>query len=1073
VKAKRPAPTQPGNPGNLAKLTRPRQNAVVARERLFQRLDELLAHPVVWIVGPPGAGKTSLLSSYAEARGRPTLWYQIDPGDVDAATFFHYLRHAASGLDGAPDAAPLPALLPEYLPDLAGFTRRFFRALYARLPSSAIVALDDYQALPAEAPLHRVIAGALAELPEGVHCVVASRAAPPPECARLIANRAIVSLDWQDLRLTEDETAAIARSRKISDSAVIAAAHQRAGGWVAGLILLVDQSAAGRLLAAPSLAPSSPALYNYCAELFERAVSDEVREALLSIAVLPGITGRVAARLTGNEHAERILQDLHERSFFVDCRPGSEPTYHLHALFRSFLQEFLRRNRPPNERLARLQQAADVLDAVGEKEQAASLYGEAGCWDKAAEIVLGLAPGLLMQGRWQTLQDRIVALPEGEVTARPWLQYWLGASRMASNMDLARATLVSAYEAFVRRQDVAGQAVAAATVVESYFIEYGDFTGLDRWIDALESLLDSRAILQAVGAELQVYSRLVHALVFRAPWHPALPDYARRLLDLAQGEADPSQRIVAAAALSHYLSWIGDFDADRHARAVVRPLLEHPDISPIRKAYALGCVALSAHMRADSEQEALFAQAFALIEQHGLRHFQSWMQVGDCWRHLYRGEFKLVASLLTAMEGALVPAQHLNGSQFRFVQGWLELLQGNLVLARQHAEASVALAVLSGAPYGESFTLLLLAQVLAELDDHAGAAECLARFRARMGGVRSAMFDFNVALVEAYGAWRRRDHEGCTAALRTALGIGRSHGYVSTLFWYPRMMSSLCGFALERRIEEEYATLLIRRRRLRPMAPIENWPWLVKVYTLGSFDVFVGGDELRVEGKAQRKPLELLKVLVALGGRDVPAESLIDVLWPEPKQGDGQKALDITIHRLRRLLSSDETVQVSDRRVTLNPLMVWVDASALDNALTPVVASPHDAGPAAELLEAAAPQVLHLYRGQFLAGDAGKAWQMSIANRLTGRFQRYALRLGQYWESARQWQPAAALYQRAIELDPLAESFYRRQMICLEALGGRAEAIEVYRRCRQTLSVTLGVAPTSETDAVYRRLIAS
>jgi DNA-binding SARP family transcriptional activator len=34
-----------------------------------------------------------------------------------------------------------------------------------------------------------------------------------------------------------------------------------------------------------------------------------------------------------------------------------------------------------------------------------------------------------------------------------------------------------------------------------------------------------------------------------------------------------------------------------------------------------------------------------------------------------------------------------------------------------------------------------------------------------------------------------------------------------------------------------------------------------------------------------------------------------------------------------------------------------------------------------------------------------------------------------------------------------------------QAQGQRAEAIEVFRRCRQMLSVTLGVAPTGETEA--------
>ncbi len=95
-----------------------------------------------------------------------------------------------------------------------------------------------------------------------------------------------------------------------------------------------------------------------------------------------------------------------------------------------------------------------------------------------------------------------------------------------------------------------------------------------------------------------------------------------------------------------------------------------------------------------------------------------------------------------------------------------------------------------------------------------------------------------------------------------------------------------------------------------------------------------------------------------------------------------------------------------------------------------------------------------------------------MRDRLRGRFQSYALRLGEHWESIGDWRRASALYQRVVELDPLAEVFHRRQMICLEAQGLRAEAIEVYRRCRQMLSVSLGIAPTSETDATYRRLLA-
>jgi hypothetical protein len=190
------------------------------------------------------------------------------------------------------------------------------------------------------------------------------------------------------------------------------------------------------------------------------------------------------------------------------------------------------------------------------------------------------------------------------------------------------------------------------------------------------------------------------------------------------------------------------------------------------------------------------------------------------------------------------------------VQGWLALLQGNLVSPPARRKPRWRCRA-RGAAYGESYTLALLAQVRVELDDHAGTAECLAQFRTRLGGVSSPMFDFNVLLVEAYGALRQHDHDGCAAALHVALAIGRCHDYAGTLFWYPRMMASLCAFALEHHVEEEYAAALIRRRRLRAPAPIENWPWQVKIHARPLCRV---RERRRARFDGRRSvPLELLK----------------------------------------------------------------------------------------------------------------------------------------------------------------------------------------------------------------------
>lgn len=75
----------------FAKITRPSAEGILPRRRLFQLLDRARHHPILWVSGPPGSGKTSLVASYLDSRKLPCLWYQVDEGDSDIATFFYYM----------------------------------------------------------------------------------------------------------------------------------------------------------------------------------------------------------------------------------------------------------------------------------------------------------------------------------------------------------------------------------------------------------------------------------------------------------------------------------------------------------------------------------------------------------------------------------------------------------------------------------------------------------------------------------------------------------------------------------------------------------------------------------------------------------------------------------------------------------------------------------------------------------------------------------------------------------------------------------------------------------------------
>ena len=78
--------------------------------------------------------------------------------------------------------------------------------------------------------------------------------------------------------------------------------------------------------------------------------------------------------------------------------------------------------------------------------------------------------------------------------------------------------------------------------------------------------------------------------------------------------------------------------------------------------------------------------------------------------------------------------------------------------------------------------------------------------------------------------------------------------------------------------------------------------------------------------------------------------------------------------------------------------------------------------------------------------------------------------LGGFWEANEAWDKAQSLYERVLEIDNVAEEVYRRLMSCYARAGRPAEALRVYRRCRQMLSLVLGIAPSAETETLCRSI---
>jgi LuxR family maltose regulon positive regulatory protein len=1057
----------------LAKLSRPKLFGVLERERLFAALDAARRHPAVWIAGPPGAGKTTLVTSYLQARKLPCLWYQVDSGDADPASFFYYLAQAVPSTRGA-RREPLRLLTPDYLADLPGFARRFFRTLFERLPARAALVLDNFQQAGDSAAFHALVAIALAEARDGINLIVLSRTDPPASFARELANGLIGTIGWDELRLTDDETRAIATARREVDAATLALLQQQSAGWAAGLMLILqglEHTGAVR----PALpAETLEAVFGYFAGHVLDQVPAATRELLMRTAFLPRVNAAAAQALTGNADAASLLDQLYRQRLFTDRHAGGAVSYQYHALFREFLQSRVDAAYTAEQRRALRQRSAELLESDGESADALRLHVANADWEAATALILKRARALIAEGRWLTLEAWVALLPKEQVARTPWLMLWLGSSLILVDPARAQAMLQSAFELFVADGDALGQALVATGAVESCNIDAADFSTLDPWIAVLERLLQpGTLVFPSAATRLRVNVAMMLATTLRQPSHPMLSVCLREVLATFDHDIALTAKTDTATQLLQFFDFVGDLQGAVALVERVAPWFERDDLSPFRRAGWLVFFSYHAALVGSYRQgfDALDGLR-AIVRDYGMR-----------WFGFFDLLFRSLLTLLGPTPMAATPFLHQIGtsvrssrpaqfSQYHLARALLYQSQGEASLAIYHGE----LCLEAGKRCGGALFAILFPTVIASAYVEAGQTEralaLVAEARALGSGTPYRSYEALMLMVEAYAHSRRGDASAARDLLARALVRGRDEQTTSLFRWLVAGFRRMLALALRDDIEADCARSLIAQFGVAAeSAEVEPWPWPIRIRALGGFALEIGGVPSQPQRKAQKKPLELLKYVVAQGRHDVSAAHLDAALWPDAEGGAAAEAFEVTLRRLRKLLGNDEAIALKDGKLSLNEGICWVDTWAFERAQAKAEKMLGAGGEPASIeadIDAQGERVLALYPGHFLAGDDEKPWLVGCRQRLASKFLRHVGALGQFWQDRGEPGKAELAYRRAIELDPLAEPMYRRLMSLQAQQGRHPEALETYRSCRHMLSVVLGLQPSAETEAVRR-----
>ncbi len=390
----------------------------VLRPQLLERLDEALTHRLTLVSAPAGAGKTSLVSAWAQSVRRKECtfgWLSLDEGDNTPERFLDYLLaclEEGGMLADTGETTTVDQALAELIPGLIALRRE------------VILILDDYHHIQ-NPSIHAALQYLVDHAPPSFHLVLLTRSDPPLELARLRVAGQLAEIRMEHLRFSAAEAGAfLEKSAGVHlTEPDVTALNARTEGWIAGL-----QMAAISLRGIPdptafvtAFTGSNRYVFDYLIEQVLNRQSPAARDFLLRTSVLERFSASLCDAIAGTNGAAGTLLDAMERAnLFLVPLDNERGWYRYHHLFAELLRLMLDQAHP--ELAAELHHlACRWFQAQGMLAEALHHSLAAGDMEMAAHIVAENVLVLVERAEIAPLLARIEAIPPKQRAQLPWL----------------------------------------------------------------------------------------------------------------------------------------------------------------------------------------------------------------------------------------------------------------------------------------------------------------------------------------------------------------------------------------------------------------------------------------------------------------------------------------------------------------------------------------------------------------------------------------------------------------------------------------------------------------------------
>ncbi len=752
------------------------------RDRLSQRARQVLHSPLALISAPAGFGKTTMLLDWYEeiSNAARVGWLSLDESDSDPQQFTRYLSAAAMRnfeLPAGADEISLETLAIE----LAN------RA--TTIDGDLVLFLDDYHLINSPR-INDAVTFLVERGPSNLHVVMGTRRDPGIPVARLRARGRLLEVRADELRFSNDESAAWLNEEeglRLSPEQ-IDTLEARTEGWAAAL-QLAALSVRGNKDPARFIrdfSGSQQFVFDFLAEEVFNAQDEATQEFLLKTSILERLSGSLCDAVTGIAGGAMRLSQLSRANMLTVALDDNSTWYRYHHLFRDFLRHLFEQ-RLPGERHELHRRASHWFAREGSLEEALPHAISAGDAEWTLDLVEQAMPDATLRGdllvprfdRWAE------AVPRHEIERRPRLAIPLAFSRALAGRT-SEATELIGYAADVVEGRTPSRLPMSAAELENH---RGGLALARAYLTRYrgkpaEALRIAEAEIVRTGDELtRAWLEMTRQLVLFESWSPTTIPSSSELLNGAKrcyqaGHLSGATallvvefyRLVAAGELRRAAVHIKDSLHDAEERraqpalgmlhgALAEILYERNELDDAEDE-ARRCVAFGAPGAAPG----LFVPPEVTLAR---------IQIGA-------GRLDEARESLRTLEERARTVETVQGRAFFPALGaHLRLLLGDNEAAMDWALGSAA-TVGETPPLLDEYRQLVRARVLAsqspkESLEHLASARATATASGRHGRV------FEAALIEACVLWRTGEERTASARFDEILATAEREEYVRTI----------------------------------------------------------------------------------------------------------------------------------------------------------------------------------------------------------------------------------------------------------------------------------------------------